>query len=56
MIVTVIVLVIKISLRVCEVYSSAKDMKNAFIFERSLVGELLNYAENLERKLNMIKM
>ena len=39
----------------CEVFSSVSDMKAVFQLERNLVGELLNYAEKLQRKLNRIK-
>ena len=39
----------------CEVFSSVSDMKEVFQLERNLVGELLNYAEKLQRKLNRIK-
>jgi len=39
----------------CEAFSSVSDMKDVFQLERNLVGELLNYAEKLQRKLNRIK-
>ena len=39
----------------CEVFSSVSDMQAIFKLERNLVGELLNYAEKLQGKLNRIK-
>ena len=39
-----------------EVFSSVSDMQEIFQLERNLVGELLNYAEKLQGKLNRIKM
>ena len=39
----------------CEVFSSVADMQAVFRLERNLVGELLNYAEKLQTKLNRIK-
>ena len=38
-----------------EVFSSVSDMQAIFKLERNLVGELLNYAEKLQGKLNRIK-
>ena len=38
-----------------EVFSSVSDMQDVFKLERNLVGELLNYAEKLKRKLAKIK-
>ena len=38
-----------------EVFSSISDMQAVFQLERNLVGELLNYAEKLQGKLNKIK-
>ena len=38
-----------------EVFSSVSDMQEIFQLERNLVGELLNYADKLQRKLNKIK-
>ena len=38
-----------------EVFSSVSDMQAIFKLERNLVGELLDYAEKLQGKLNRIK-
>ena len=38
-----------------EVFSSVSDMQAVFMLERNLVGELLNYAEKLQGKLDRIK-
>ena len=37
-----------------EVFSSVSDMQAIFKLERNLVGELLDYAEKLQGKLNRI--
>ena len=38
-----------------EVFSSVSDMQAIFKLERNLVGEMLNYAEKLQKKLSRIK-